>query len=72
MEAQADSLLSPITTAADRSDSTTMPPLWDHPLARSCAGKRMRTRIKKATRRGDAIAGNIKLFAGAAVGRIPN
>ena len=47
-----------------------LPPLWDHPLARSCAGKRMRTRIKKATWRGDAIAGNIKLFAGAAVGRI--
>ena len=38
-------------------------PLWGHPLAHSCARKRMRTRIKKNTRRGDAIAGNLKLFA---------
>ena len=40
-----------------------LPPLWGQPLARSCARKRMRTRIKKMTRRGDAIAGNLKLFA---------
>jgi hypothetical protein len=38
-------------------------PLWLHPPARSCAGQRMHTRIKKTTWRGDAIAGNIKLFA---------
>ena len=40
-----------------------LPPLWGQPLARSCARKRMRTRIKKMNRRGDAIAGNLKLFA---------
>jgi hypothetical protein len=40
-----------------------LPPLWGQPLARSCARKRMRTRIKKMSRRGDAIAGNLKLFA---------
>ncbi len=37
-------------------------PSYD-PLARFCAGKRMRTRFKKTTCRGDAVAGNIKVFA---------
>jgi hypothetical protein len=47
-------------------------PLRDHPLARSCACKRMSTRLKKATRRFDAIAGNIKLFAWAGIRRALN
>ncbi len=42
-------------------------PVRDNPLARSCACKCMRTRLKKAPRRFDAIAGNIKLFAWAGI-----